>query len=356
MGEAIDHSKEYKDETARLLDEFNKKVSSDIENFSNVSEEELYNSLSEQEVSSVEGFDSNSQWPENYRTPYAEEDSDVSPYAEEGPSGENAAEGEAGLEANPEVLESYQLAKDEAVWDKLEEYYDGEPNQQNKVGNAVLKFRNGVKDNLLGQGVFDNEAQAEQFLNWRFRHMDVGSEVNMTKEGLNIPGFANDENISRFKEEELGVAGEAGSGAEAETGGAEQSAGEEEAAEAGAIDKEALEKEIAQIPEEQRDKARAFIQDIPEMEESNQSGPQLRLAIDDQFFKFAGEVLDKDRIGINDQLKAAEILDKMIMDYADEHYSGIEGMNQAEYSQLLENNNANMKHMADKARTILNSY
>ncbi len=173
-----DPQKEYSDNSAELLDKFNQNMKERVENFSEVDEGEIYDAGKELESES----DIETEEVEEEKDPTSREDS--------------------GVEGSAEILEGYTLNKGDTVWGKLEEYYDGD---QNKTGNEILSFKNNLKEDLVEQGFFENAEQADEYMTWRFRHMEVGMEVNMTKEGLDIPGFADEEHINRFKEEELGM-------------------------------------------------------------------------------------------------------------------------------------------------------
>jgi hypothetical protein len=210
VAESIDHSEKFEDDTSELLEKFNNQFKSDMESFSEVNQNDI-NRVPEQ------------QW----------EDEKIS-----------ETDNEENTEAGTEILADYSLQKGDTVWGKLEEYYDG---NQNKVGNEILRFKKDLAENLMENGLFENKEQAENYMTWRFRHMEVGMKVNITENGLDIPGFSDDEHINRFKEQELGISRESSSPADSNnpenvnSDKQEESSSESKSQEVGGADKEMTE-------------------------------------------------------------------------------------------------------------------
>ncbi len=111
--------------------------------------------------------------------------------------GENyeAEESEKGLRLNS----SFELAKGGNVWNSLSENFDGD---RQKVGNVLAGFRaETMKDLMENHGM--SEVQADQFIEWRYRHMDVGTDFSLKDGKLKIPGFDDERKIAQFGKTEF---------------------------------------------------------------------------------------------------------------------------------------------------------
>lgn len=94
------------------------------------------------------------------------------------------------------------LGRGDTVWGKLAESGQFEGDKQ--IAGTLNKFRVGIKEDLMAnQGLTSN--QANEYIEWKFRHMKPGEELLIDKEGnFTIAGFDDEKNINRFKKE-LGV-------------------------------------------------------------------------------------------------------------------------------------------------------
>ena len=90
---------------------------------------------------------------------------------------------------------SFELAKGGNVWRSLEGHFGGD---RQEVGKVLLDFKKDtVADLVKNHGM--TEAQANQFMDWRYRHMNVGAGFELKDGKLDIPGFADDSQLERFK-------------------------------------------------------------------------------------------------------------------------------------------------------------
>lgn len=102
---------------------------------------------------------------------------------------------------NPEVGEFKMvepLGEKGTVWGASSrlDYFEG---NQTKVANAILKFKKEVMKNLMGeQGM--SQAEADDFVEWRFKHMQPSDEVAIDKNGsISIKGFDSKKILRFFK-------------------------------------------------------------------------------------------------------------------------------------------------------------
>jgi len=91
--------------------------------------------------------------------------------------------------------EKFALKPGGSVWASLSDHYSGDRQQ---IGKALTGFRaEAMKDLVDNKGM--TEAQAGQFMDWRYRHMDIGAQFELKDGKLDIPGFVDDSQIKGFE-------------------------------------------------------------------------------------------------------------------------------------------------------------
>jgi len=93
----------------------------------------------------------------------------------------------------------FELRKGGNVWSSLSDHFEG---NKREVGNVLLGFKSDVaKDLITEHGM--SPAQADKFIEWRYGHMNAGTDFNLQDGKLDIPGFADDKMIDRFQADNL---------------------------------------------------------------------------------------------------------------------------------------------------------
>jgi hypothetical protein len=94
---------------------------------------------------------------------------------------------------------SFELAKGGNVWNSLSEHFGGD---RQEVAKVLAGFRaEAMKDLMENHGM--SEVRANQFIEWRYRHMDIGAEFELKNGKLEIPGFDSDKKIAQFGKTEF---------------------------------------------------------------------------------------------------------------------------------------------------------
>ncbi len=89
---------------------------------------------------------------------------------------------------------SFELKPNGNVWNSLSDHFNGD---KQAVGQALAGFREETLENLTESGMSD--AQANEFIEWRYRHMNVGTDFQLENGELKIPDFTNEKMLERFE-------------------------------------------------------------------------------------------------------------------------------------------------------------
>ena len=89
---------------------------------------------------------------------------------------------------------SVELKKGENVWQKVSEHYDGE---QDKTAKVIVAFEEKTVKELQRSGM--SEQKAKDFIDWKFRHLPVGQDVELDESGLRVEGFTDKKGIRQFE-------------------------------------------------------------------------------------------------------------------------------------------------------------
>jgi|GEM_PF-2110632 len=109
--------------------------------------------------------------------------------------------GESSASEQEQLLnKNFQLESGGTVWGRLSEHFNGD---RQEIGKALAGFKAETVEDLTERGM--TEAQANQFIEWRYRHMDVGTEFGLKDGKLEISGFDDENMLNRFKTENPGV-------------------------------------------------------------------------------------------------------------------------------------------------------
>ncbi len=89
----------------------------------------------------------------------------------------------------------FELVKGGNVWNSLSEHFNGD---KQEIGKVLAGFRAETMENLMkNHGM--SEGRANQFIEWRYRHMNIGAEFELKNGKLNIPDFDDKKMITRFE-------------------------------------------------------------------------------------------------------------------------------------------------------------
>jgi hypothetical protein len=93
----------------------------------------------------------------------------------------------------------FELAKGGNVWNSLSEHLGGD---RQEVAKVLAGFREEtMKDLMENHGM--SEVRANQFIEWRYQHMDIGTDFELKNGKLEIPGFDSDQKIAQFGKTEF---------------------------------------------------------------------------------------------------------------------------------------------------------
>ena len=91
--------------------------------------------------------------------------------------------------------QNFELIKGENVWNNLNEHFNGD---RQEVAKVLAGFRaETMKDLMESQEM--SSVEANKFIEWRYRHMDIGAEFELKNGKLKISDFNNEQKISQFK-------------------------------------------------------------------------------------------------------------------------------------------------------------
>jgi hypothetical protein len=93
----------------------------------------------------------------------------------------------------------FELAKGGNVWNSLSEHFNGD---KQEIGKVLAGFRAETMDDLMkNHGM--SEVRANQFIEWRYRHMNIGTAFELKNGKLEIPDFDSDQKIAQFGKTEF---------------------------------------------------------------------------------------------------------------------------------------------------------
>ena len=98
------------------------------------------------------------------------------------------------------------LGEDGTVWEVLKESKEFGGSDRN-VAEALLDYKKEMSDTLMGKGMDGVEAQ--EYVEWRFKHMDAKDVVMLNDDGqIHIEGFDDPKYIDMFENRQIDVSGE----------------------------------------------------------------------------------------------------------------------------------------------------
>ncbi|GEM_PF-1450879 len=107
---------------------------------------------------------------------------------------EDSAERGVGPKEVPiESVLDTKLKPGEDVWEKVAEHYGGD---QGETAKTMVSFEKNMSKELLAKGM--SQQKANDFIDWRFRHLKVGQEIKLDQDGLIIKNFVEPKSIESF--------------------------------------------------------------------------------------------------------------------------------------------------------------